>query len=167
MGKGKKRKKDRQRQSERFWRDMKAAYLAGAELRPLARAAGIAEGTLLSRASREKWHKQRERAVQHRMQANDYDDATQSIAIEHEERVRRHIRRMEDLSERVGGRVDRLGADEALDRIRNIDTFDRVTRRTLGIKDADQEERPLINIKLLAGLGPQPIDIQPGPGTCG
>jgi hypothetical protein len=130
---------------------MKSAYLAGAELRPLARAIGIPEGTLLSRASRDGWAEERN-AARDRVAAlcGSIEDVSQSIAVEREQRAQRHLERMGCLTESVGERVQKMSAVEALDRIHKISIFDRLARRALGLDDRKQEEKPaLVNLAIL------------------
>jgi hypothetical protein len=151
----------RKRPSLAEWAQIKSAYLAGAELRPLARAIGIPEGTLLSRASRDGWAEERS-AARDRVAAlcGSIEDVSQSIAVEREQRAQRHLDRMSCLTESVGDRVQRMSPVEALDRIHKISIFDRLARRALGLDDRRQEERPaLINLAILTMDTDQVIEL--------
>lgn len=148
---------NRQRPNREAWSQLKAAYLAGAELRPLARAIGLAEGTVLSRASREKWADQRDAArAQVTALGGSLEELSQSIAVEREQRAQRHLDRMGNLTECVGDRVHKMTPIEALDRIHKISIFDRLARRALGLDLRPKEEAkpPLINVAVLSLDGP-------------
>ncbi len=134
------------------WIELKAAYFAGGEIRALARGADIPEGTALARAKRENWSSDRGKAREAASRDFAKADVSKAIALDREERRRRHLSRMEEITERIGTHVEDLPSDVALNRIGQLDRFDRLTRRTLGLEDGSSPA-PLINVNLLSEIG--------------
>jgi len=83
------------------WEQMKTAYASGIGLRELARNAGVPEGTVLSRAKRERWTQQIQsaKALAKREDALDVTPV-EAVAITMQERAARHVQRMAGVSER-------------------------------------------------------------------
>ena len=131
--------------SETQWAQLRAAFTAGAGLRPLAREAGIPEGTILARAKREGWSQAKRRA-------RDAAEATQSrlavpaaaaIANEAAGRAQRHVARMESLCESIGGHVETLPPNRLFESITRLDALDRLARRTHGL---DTNNAPVVQV---------------------
>lgn len=144
---------------ESQWAELRAAYLAGAGLRSLARRAGIAENSILSRAHREDWSVSKREAMR---KAGLLDEGRQAqsraimdaVADDHAERAKLHVQRMGGLIERLGQHAEGLGAAELWEATPKLDAFDRLARRNYGL-DA-QAQGPLVNI--LCGGG---VDFMP------
>lgn len=118
------------------WNQLRAAYTAGAGLRSLARKAGIAEGTLLSKAHREGWTQLKREALElMRGPKGDVQrDITQSIASESAERGQRHVERMAGLCDALGEHAASLTPAALFDQISKLNVFDLVARRSLGLE---------------------------------
>lgn len=121
------------------WAELRAAYLAGAGLRSLARRAGIAEGTVLARAQREGWSHQKREALSRAGITGGQDRAvSQSIAIEAADRAQAHLARMSGLVEALGQHADTLAPSMLFEQIGKLDTFDRIARRNFGLETPQQ-----------------------------
>jgi len=122
------------------WAELRAAYLAGASLRPLARKAGIPEGTVLARAQREGWSKLKKRALsmvtgQETLSA---DDTAQSIAIENAERGQRHVALMQGLAEKLGSHAASLAPALLFEGVSKLNTLDLLARRNFGLENGQK-----------------------------
>lgn len=104
---------------------------------------GISEGTVLSRAKREGWTQQIARAklIQRPELARELakPDAInaitplQSVAITMQQRGERYTERMAGVSERVLPHLETLPPSEPLDKARNVEQYDRWSRRNYGL----------------------------------
>jgi hypothetical protein len=140
----------RQRITETIWRELKAAYFVGGELRALAREAGISENTVLHKAMRDGWTEQRrqalERARKTRQEPIEYasdGEPIQSLTISHEGLLERHTANMMAISSRLSDYAAGLSPQTAFATVRQIDVADRLTRRQLGL---DQSAGVQINL---------------------
>lgn len=124
------------------WAELRAAYLAGAGLRSLARRAGIAEGTVLAHAHREGWSASKRQALQkagiltegRQSQSRAIADA---VAEDHAERAQAHLARMSGLIEVLGHHAEGLAPGMLFEQLGKLDTFDRMARRNFGL-DAEK-----------------------------
>jgi hypothetical protein len=120
------------------WAELRAAYLAGAGLRSLARRAGIAEGTVLAHAHREGWSASKRQALQ---KAGILADGRQSqskaiadaVADDHAERAQAHLARMGGLIEVLGQHAETLAPGMLFEQVGKLETFDRMARRNFGL----------------------------------
>lgn len=118
------------------WTRLRAAHAAGAGLRSLARKAGIPEGTILSRAKRERWTQTKREALSLICpKGDDQHDITQSIAIENAERGKRHVELMAGLCDSLGRHAASLTPAVLFDQISKLNTLDLVARRSYGLDD--------------------------------
>lgn len=121
------------------WSELKAAYLAGAGLRSLARRSGIPEGTVLAHAHREGWSASKRQALQkagilaggRQSQSKAIADA---VADDHAERARLHVERMGGLIEALGQHAETLAPGMLFEQVGKLDTFDRMARRNYGLE---------------------------------
>lgn len=134
---------------ESTWRELRAAYCAGASLRGLARQSGIPAGSLLSRAHREQWSKGAGAAKTLALQTQrSAPDVSTAAAATIGERGQRHVERMAGIVERGTGHVERMEPDTILDRADDVDRLDRIARRTFGLDGRDQA-MGMVNIMLV------------------
>lgn len=144
---------------ESQWAELRAAYLAGAGLRSLARRAGIAEGSVLAHAHREGWSASKREAMQ-KAGLLDEGRQAQSIAIadavadDHAERAKLHVQRMGGLIERLGQHAEGLGAAELWESTPKLDAFDRLARRNFGLDS--QAQGQVVNILCGGGFQFEP-----------
>jgi len=130
---------------------MKTAYASGIGLRELARNAGVPEGTVLSRAKRERWTQQIQsaKALAKREDALDVTPV-EAVAITMQERAARHVQRMAGVSERGVDHVETMDGPEILKSVDRIDKLDKVKRRTFGLGDGQTQARnTLVNVNIL------------------
>lgn len=135
--------------SREMWEQAKTAYASGIGLRELARNMGISENTVLAHARREKWTQQIETAKRsaHREHA-DALSPMQSAAVTMQQRAERYTERMVGVAEKVLPHLESLEPGAILEVARNIEQFDRLTRRNLGL-DSQQSAGGPINLALL------------------
>jgi hypothetical protein len=133
------------------WEQMKTAYASGIGLRELARNAGVAEGTVLSRAKRERWTQQ----IQSAKALAKREDAVlatpvEAVAITMQKRGERHVERMAGVSERGVDHIETMDGPGILNSVDEIEKLDKVARRTFGLNDAQtQHHQTLVNVNIL------------------
>ena len=133
------------------WEQMKTAYASGIGLRELARNAGVPEGTVLSRAKRERWTQQIQSAKalvkrEDALAANPSEAAAMTL----QERAERHLQRMAGISKRGVDHVETMDGPEILKSVDRIDKLDKIGRRTFGLDDAEtQAHNTLVNVNIL------------------
>ena len=133
------------------WEQMKTAYASGIGLRELARKAGVPEGTLLSRAKRERSTQQIQSAKalvkrEDALAANPSEAAAMTL----QERAERHLQRMAGISKRGVDHVETMDGPEILKSVDRIDKLDKIGRRTFGLDDAEtQAHNTLVNVNIL------------------
>jgi hypothetical protein len=133
-------KPKRQRLTDATWRELKAAYFVGGELRALAREAGISENTVLHKAMRDGWTEQRRQALekarqtrQEPIECSGQEEPIQSLTISREGLLERHTANMMAISSRLSDYAAGLSPQTAFATVRQIDVADRLTRRQLGL----------------------------------
>jgi hypothetical protein len=137
--------------SER-WEQIKTAYASGIGLREIARNLGIAEGTVLARAKRGRWseHIQSAKALAKRENSEPAVTATEAVAITMQQRGERHLGRMANIVEKTVPHVEAMEPGAILDRIDDVETLDKLGRRTYGISGAkDDPTHWAVNIAIL------------------
>jgi hypothetical protein len=142
--------------SSETWQQIKTAYASGIGLREIARNMNIPEGTILARAKREGWSQQIEfaKALANRKDSAPGVTATEAVAITMQQRGERHIERMAGVSERAVDHIETMDGPEILNSVDQIDTLDKVARRTFGLNDTRYSGFTL-NVLNLGALGVQ------------
>jgi len=136
------------------WEQAKIAFASGSiGLRELARKMNIPAGTMLARASREGWTKDIEaakRASEGEQSLAIKPTVLQSVAESIQERAARHVQRIAGISERVVDHLETMQGAEVLDSIHEVEKFDRMARRTYGLRD-DQPTGGTLALNILTG----------------
>ena len=112
----------------------------------------VSENTVLSRAHREGWTReiQNAKALVKREDSALTVTATEAVAISMQQRGERHLGRMANIVEKTVPHVEAMEPGAILDRIDNVETLDKVARRTFGISDAkDDPTQWAVNIAIL------------------
>ena len=113
---------------------------------------GIPEGTALSRAKREGWTReiQNAKALAKREDSGPAVTATEAVAITMQQRGERHLGRMANIVEKTVPHVEAMEPGAILDRIDDVETLDKLGRRTYGISDAKSDPTHwAVNIAIL------------------
>jgi hypothetical protein len=142
----------RSRISPECWEQIKTARASGIGLREIARNMGIPAGTILSRAHREGWTReiQNAKALVKREDSTPAVTATEAVAISIQQRGERHLGRMANIVEKTVPHVEAMEPGGILDRIDDVETLDKVARRTFSISDAkDDPTHWAVNIAIL------------------
>ena len=112
------------------------AFASGIGLREIARNMGIAEGTVLARASREGWTPRIEAA---KSLAKPVESAIvpacDAAALTMHERSERHVARMAGITDKVLPHLEKMEPAAILDSARNLERFDYVARRNYGVEN--------------------------------
>jgi hypothetical protein len=151
----------RKRLSDLEWEQVKTAYASGIGLREIARNMDIPEGTVLARAKREGWTReiQNAKALTKRKDVSPAVTATQAVAMSMQRRGERHIERMAGVSERGVDHIETMDGPEILNAVDQIETLDKVARRTFGLSDGHSDgNNPIVNIALL-GIRPEDLRV--------
>jgi hypothetical protein len=131
---------------------IKTAYASGIGLREIARELGIPEGTVLARAKREGWTQQIQSAGTLAKRDDEGSAVTpvEAVAMSMQKRGERHLGRMANIVEKTVPHVEAMEPGAILDRIDDVETLDKVARRTFGISDAkDDPTQWAVNIAIL------------------
>jgi hypothetical protein len=141
----------RSRVSSERLEQIKTAYASGIGLREIARSIGIPEGTILSRAKRAGWTReiQSAKALAKREDSAPAVTATEAVAITMQQRGERHRERMANIVEKTVPHVEAMEPGAILNCIDDVDTLDKVARRTFGLNENDGGNNVLVNIALL------------------
>ena len=119
------------------WAEIRTAYASGIGLRELGRNMGIPAGTILARAKRESWSKQIQSAKA--LAKRDYTSTAvtpfEAVSASIQQRGERHIGRMADIVERGTEHVEAMEPGAILDRVDDVDTLDKIGRRTFKLDD--------------------------------
>jgi len=151
--------------SKQTWEQIKAGYAAGIGLREIARKMNVPEGTVLARAKREGWTQQIAAAKQAIASAQSNaitSSPLQSIAAVMQERGQRHRERIAGVTEKVLPHLESMQPDSILDRVSNIEKYDRLARRNSGLSD-NKGGSGMLNLNVLAGRGRAIIAIDQPP----
>jgi hypothetical protein len=134
------------------WAEIRTAYASGIGLRELSRNMGIAPGTVLSRAKREGWTReiQNAKALAKREETPLAVTPVEAVAMSMQKRGERHLGRMANIVEKTVPHVESMEPGAILDCIDDVETLDKVARRTFGISDAkDDPTHWAVNIAIL------------------
>jgi hypothetical protein len=138
--------------SKSTWAEIRTAYASGIGLRELARNMHVSENTVLSRAHREGWTReiQNAKALAKREHSAPAVTATEAVAISMQQRGERHLGRMANIVEKTVPHVEAMEPGAILDRIDDVETLDKLGRRTYGISDTkDDPTHWAVNIAIL------------------
>jgi hypothetical protein len=142
----------RRRITKSTWAEIRTAYASGIGLREIARNMGLPEGTVLARAKREGWTReiQNAKALAKREDTPPAVTPVQAVAASMQQRGERHLGRMANIVEKTVPHVEAMEPGAILDRIDDVETLDKLGRRTYGISDAkDDPTRWAVNIAIL------------------
>ena len=119
------------------WAEIRTAYASGIGLRELGRNMGIPAGTILARAKRESWSKQIQsaKALAKRDDTSTAVTPLEAVSASMQQRGERHVGRMAGIVERGTGHVEAMEPGAILDRIDDVDTLDKIGRRTFKLDD--------------------------------
>jgi hypothetical protein len=135
--------------SAETWEQIKTAFASGIGLREIGRNMSVSENTVLARARREKWTQQIAVAKQQGRPLHSNALAPmQSAAITMQQRATRYTERMAGVSEKVLPHLERMKPGAILDSARNIEQFDRFSRRNLGLEHQPPASCP-VNVSIL------------------
>jgi hypothetical protein len=137
---------------ESTWAEIRTAYASGIGLREMARNMDIPAGTVLARAKREGWSRQRDNAKALAKR----DDAAKAItpfeaaSATMQQRGERHLGRMANIVEKTVPHVEAMEPGAILDRVDDVERLDKVARRTFGISETGlPADQVMINIAIL------------------
>ena len=119
------------------WAEIRTAYASGIGLRELGRNMGIPAGTILARAKREGWSKQIQsaKALAKRDDTSPAVTPFEAVSASMQQRGERHVGRMAGIVERGAEHVEATEPGAILDRIDDVDTLDKIGRRTFKLDD--------------------------------
>jgi len=142
----------RNRDSSGLWEQIKTAYASGIGLREIARNMDIPEGTVLARAKREGWSRQRDnaKALAKREDAAKVITPFEAASATMQQRGERHLGRMANIVEKTVPHVEAMEPGAILDRVDDVERLDKVARRTFGISETGlPADQVMINIAIL------------------
>ncbi|MDP9186827.1 MAG: hypothetical protein M3O72_05665 [Verrucomicrobiota bacterium] len=133
------------------WEQIKTAHASGIGLREIARNMGIPEGTVLARAKRKGWTReiQNAKALAKRDDTSTAITTFEAVSATMQQRGERHLGHMVNIVEKTLPHVEALEPGAILDRIDDVETLDKIGRRTFGLSDGDAPGQVMINIALL------------------
>ena len=136
---------------ESTWAEIRTAYASGISLREIARNMNIPEGTVLARAKREGWSRQRDnaKALVKREEAAKVVTPFEAASATMQQRGERHLGRMANIVEKTMPHVEAMEPGAILDRVDDVEKLDKVARRTFAISDHDSPDQMLVNIAIL------------------
>jgi hypothetical protein len=146
------RRPARSRISSERWEQIKTAHASGIGLREIARNMGIPEGTVLARAKREGWTRQIQnaKALVKREDTSIAVTPLEAVSASMQQRGERHLGRMANIVEKTVPHVEAMEPGAILDRIDDVETLDKIGRRTFGISDIKEDQSQVaVNIALL------------------
>ena len=143
------------------WDQMKTAHASGIGLREVARNMDVSENTVLARARREKWTQQIAIARQHAKPVHSNAiTPMHSAAITMQQRGERYVNGMAIVSEKVVPHIQKMKPGAILGSARNIEQFDRFSRRNYGLDNQAMAGGPLSGAVLITHSAVK-IDSQP------
>src|SRR5438045_7348587 len=113
---------------------------------------GIPAGTVMARANREGWSRQRDnaKALAKRDDAANIVTPFEAASATLQQRGERHLGRMANILEKTMPHVEAMQSGAILDRVDDVEKLDKVARRTFGIsKTGLPAYQVMINIALL------------------
>jgi hypothetical protein len=151
---------------------IRMAFIAGGDIRAVARELGVPEGTALSWAMKDDWSGQRA-AVRQLVDKSLADrlaitaDPTKCVTSTLRQKAECYVGRLGEACDRFGDHVASLPSPELLVQARHIESLDKVARRTFGLDVVKSGEGSLISIGFLMGRpdAPPPIEaVESAPG---
>jgi hypothetical protein len=135
-----------------MWAEIRTAYASGVGLREIARNMGIPAGTILARAKREGWSKQINDA---KSLAKREDTSTavtpfEAASASMQQRGERHLGRVANIVEKTLPHIEAMKPSAILDRIDDVDTLDKIGRRTFKLDDNLSAGEDTINLQILS-----------------
>jgi len=149
--------------SSDVWEQVKTAYATGSiGLREIARNMDIPEGTVLARAKREGCTQeiQSAKALVKREDSTPTVRPVEAVAMSMQQRGERHIERMAGVSERGVDHIETMDGPEILNSVDQIETLDKVARRTFGISDGHSDGNNVVVNLALLGLKPEELMVE-------
>jgi len=132
--------------------EIRTAYASGIGLREIARNMDIPEGTVLARAKRGGWSRQRENAkgLAKREDMAKAITPFEAACATMQQRGERHLGRMANIVEKTVPHVEAMEPGAILDRVDDVEKLDKVARRTFGISETGlPADQVMINIAIL------------------
>jgi hypothetical protein len=141
----------RNRISSECWEQIKTARASGMGLREIARNMGIPEGTVLARAKREGWTRQIQsaKALAKREETPLTVTPVVAVAMSMQKRGERHVERVAGIVEKTLPHVEAMEPSAILDRIDDVETLDKLGRRTFAISEEAPSTNVAVNIAIL------------------
>jgi hypothetical protein len=142
----------RSRISADVWQQVKTAYASGIGLREIARNMSIPQGTVLARAKRENWTQQIQsiKALAKREDTSPAVAPFEAASASIQQRGERHVGRMANIVEKTLPHVEAMQPGAILDCIDDVDTLDKVARRTFGLDETEHGgNNVMVNVALL------------------
>jgi len=139
---------------ESTWAEIRTAYASGISLREIARNMNIPEGTVLARAKREGWSRQRDnaKALVKREEAAKVVTPFEAASATMQQRGERHLGRMANIVEKTMPHVEAMEPGAILDRVDDVEKLDKVARRTFGLNDDNPYQDFSLNVLSLGDL---------------
>ena len=137
--------------SKSTWAEIRTAYASGIGLRELARNMHVSENTVLSRAHREGWTRdiQNAKALVKREHTSIAVTPLEAVSASMQQRGERHLGRMANIVEKTVPHVEAMEPGAILDRIDDVETLDKLGRRTFAISDDAPNTNVAVNIAIL------------------
>jgi hypothetical protein len=119
------------------WAEIRTAYASDIGLRELGRNMGIPAGTILARAKREGWSKQIQnaKALAKRKDTSPTVTPFEAVSASIQQRGEKHVQRMANVVEKTVPYVEAMEPRAILDCIDDVDTLDKIGRRTFKLDD--------------------------------
>src|SRR5213080_2315542 len=139
---------------ESTWAEIRTAYASGISLREIARNMNIPEGTVLARAKREGWSRQRDnaKALVKREEAAKAITPFEAASASMQQRGERHLGCMANIVEKTMPHVEAMEPGAILDRVDDVEKLDKVARRTFGLNDDNPYQGFSLNVLSLGDL---------------
>jgi hypothetical protein len=120
-----------------IWEQVKTAFAAGIALREIARNMDLPAGTILARAKRDGWSRQvnNAKALAGRDKTPTAVTPFEAVSASMQQRGERHVGRMANIVEKTLPHVEAMEPGAILDRIDDVDTLDKIGRRTFKLDD--------------------------------
>ena len=127
----------RSRISSERWEQIKTAHASGIGLREIARNMGIPAGTILARAKREGWTReiQNAKALAKRDDTSTAVTTFEAVSASMQQRSERHLGRVANIVEKTLPHIEAMKPSAILNRIDDVDTLDKIGRRTFKLDD--------------------------------
>src|SRR5260370_34846079 len=119
------------------WTEIRTAHASGIGLREIARNMGIPAGTILARAKREGWTReiQNAKALAKRDDTSTAVTTFEAVSASMQQRGERHLGRVANIVEKTLPHIEAMKPSAILNRIDDVDTLDKIGRRTFKLDD--------------------------------